>query len=305
MEHSRPAPVPLERFADAVRRGQRLPSRLLDTSGGLGWRHVRADVYADPPEVAEFATAPVPDLLLVYGLTGTSRMESRHGRTWHGTGFRAGSLAATAPGRISTLRWRAVTPQPVTSLHVHLHHELLAETAEALGARSTSPGALPDALSLADPLLGGVGPALLGALTRRDAGIYADTIAAAAAAHLLTGLHRPERPTPPGALTRHQLALATDYMRAHLADDVRLDDLAAALHLSKFHLVRAFRASTGTTPYRYLTAVRLTRAAELLRGTGLPVREVARRCGWTSPSRFSTAFLRHHGSSPSAYRAGR
>jgi AraC family transcriptional regulator len=292
------------RFPAAVGRCRALPSRLVDSSTGLGWAQVHAEVYADPPEVDAFAAAPLPDLLLVYALTGTSRLESRRGRTWRGAGFRPGALAATAPGRTSTLRWRAVTAEPVTSLHVHLHRDLLAETAAALGVPD-APAALPDALSLADPLLAGVGPALLAALTRRDTGVYADTVATAAAAHLLVGLRPPERatPPPPGALSRRQLAAAVEYMHAHLADDVRLDDLAATLHLSKFHFVRAFRASTGTTPYRHLTAVRLARAADLLRVTDLPVHEVAGLCGWASASRFSTAFRQHHGTSPTAYRA--
>jgi hypothetical protein len=62
------------------------------------------------------------------------------------------TITATA----GTLRWRAVTAEPVTSLHVHLHRDLLAETAAALGVPD-APAALPDALSPADPLLAGVG----------------------------------------------------------------------------------------------------------------------------------------------------
>jgi AraC-like DNA-binding protein len=54
---------------------------------------------------------------------------------------------------------------------------------------------------------------------------------------------------------------------------------------------------------RTFTSVRLTRAADLLRVTDLPVHEVAGLCGWASASRFSTAFRQHHGTSPTAYRA--
>jgi AraC family transcriptional regulator len=292
-----------DRFAASARRGRGLPSRLLRSSAALGWRHVFAEVYADPPEVPAFTTTPTPDLLLVHGLSGLSTIESRRGAAWRGAQFRAGSVAATAPGRTSTLRWRAATPAPVTSLHLHLHHDLLVETAAALGTAGAA-DALPDALSLTDPFLAGVGPALLGALVRGDTSLYADTLATAAAAHALADLHPPARPRPaPGGLTGRQLAAVADHMHAHLAEDVRLDDLAAALHLSKFHFVRAFRASTGTTPHRRLTALRLARAAELLRTTDLPVREVARLSGWTSPSRFSAAFRGRHGVPPTAYRA--
>ena len=49
----------------------------------------------------------------------------------------------------------------------------------------------------------------------------------------------------------------------------------------------------------------MERAAEMLVGRGLTVREVAYRVGYRQPAQFAKAFRRHHGVSPSDFRAAR
>ena len=74
---------------------------------------------------------------------------------------------------------------------------------------------------------------------------------------------------------------------------------------SRRQLQRAY-AEIGDTTFRdHLTAVRMNRAAELLRTRGLTVREVAYRVGYRQPAQFAKAFRRHHGVSPSDFRAAR
>ena len=74
---------------------------------------------------------------------------------------------------------------------------------------------------------------------------------------------------------------------------------------SRRQLQRAY-AEIGHTTFRdHLTAVRMDRAAEMLRGRGLTVREVAHRVGYRQPAQFAKAFRRQHGASPSDFRATR
>jgi AraC family transcriptional regulator, regulatory protein of adaptative response / methylphosphotriester-DNA alkyltransferase methyltransferase len=47
----------------------------------------------------------------------------------------------------------------------------------------------------------------------------------------------------------------------------------------------------------------MQRAAEMLSGRGMTVREVAHRVGYRQPAQFAKAFRRHHDVSPSAYRS--
>ena len=72
---------------------------------------------------------------------------------------------------------------------------------------------------------------------------------------------------------------------------------------SRRQLQRAYSEIGSTTFREHLTAVRMERAAELLRIRGLTVRDVAHRVGYRQPAQFAKAFRRHHGIAPSDFRA--
>ncbi len=105
---------------------------------------------------------------------------------------------------------------------------------------------------------------------------------------------------------RAALLAKLDLARAHIeGDPVRadLDALAAVCGLSKFHLVRLFRAVYGAPPMAYARRARMERAAELLKRTKKPVTDIAADLGYEHPSAFTKAFQSHAGLSPLAYRA--
>jgi AraC-like DNA-binding protein len=93
-----------------------------------------------------------------------------------------------------------------------------------------------------------------------------------------------------------------DHIDQHFAEPLCLTDLAAMVHVSKFHLVRAFRATYGETPIRYLTRRRIERAQDLLRSANLTVTEVCMLVGFASLGSFSARFSTLVGESPVAYR---
>ena len=93
-----------------------------------------------------------------------------------------------------------------------------------------------------------------------------------------------------------------DHLDLHYADPVCLDELAALAGMSKFHLVRVFRASYGETPIRYLTRRRIERAQDLLRSANLTVTEICMLVGFASLGSFSSRFTELVGESPAAYR---
>src|ERR671913_1910301 len=108
------------------------------------------------------------------------------------------------------------------------------------------------------------------------------------------------------ATIRHRTALfedATAIVEAEYGADLSLDDIARRVASSRRQLQRAY-AEIGQTTFReHLTAIRMERAAELLSSRGLTVREVAYRVGYRQPAQFAKAFRRHHGVSPSDFRA--
>jgi AraC-like DNA-binding protein len=92
-------------------------------------------------------------------------------------------------------------------------------------------------------------------------------------------------------------------LEGHYADpSVDVAFLARETGLSRFHLTRLFRRHVGVPPYAYLTNLRLTRAAELITQSHLPLKEVAAMCGFANYRSFSNVFLRRHGMRPSRMR---
>ena len=98
---------------------------------------------------------------------------------------------------------------------------------------------------------------------------------------------------------------ANDIVARDYASDLSLDDIARRVASSRRQLQRAY-AEIGNTTFRdHLTRVRMDRAAEMLAGQTLTVREVAHRVGYRQPAQFAKAFRRHHGVAPSGFRETR
>ena len=107
---------------------------------------------------------------------------------------------------------------------------------------------------------------------------------------------------------RHRTSLfedAVQIVEAEYATELSLDDIARRVASSRRQLQRAYSEIGDTTFRDHLTSVRMERAAEMLSGRGLTVREVAYRVGYRQPAQFAKAFRRHHNTSPSEYRASR
>ena len=93
---------------------------------------------------------------------------------------------------------------------------------------------------------------------------------------------------------------AVSYLRQHYAQKISLDELAIAARLSKFHFLRLFAATLGTTPHRYQMLVRVARARYLLR-TNVSLAEVALQTGFFDQSHFTRCFHEVVGVTPGRY----
>lgn len=100
--------------------------------------------------------------------------------------------------------------------------------------------------------------------------------------------------------TRLSRALVAIFEQPDVAYSV--ESLALIAGMSRSAFAAAFRDAFGQTPMSLVNLVRLRRAGELLISTALPVREVAKRVGFSSRSNFSLAFSRFHGIDPSGFR---
>jgi AraC family transcriptional regulator len=104
-------------------------------------------------------------------------------------------------------------------------------------------------------------------------------------------------------LVDRRIRRAVELMHTHLGQDLPLEEIAAAAHLSPFHFARLFKKTTGTTPHVYLATLRTSQAKILLAETDLSITEVSSRTGYTSPSHFTKAFRQATGLTPREFRA--
>ncbi|TFH52088.1 AraC family transcriptional regulator [Actinomyces viscosus] len=103
---------------------------------------------------------------------------------------------------------------------------------------------------------------------------------------------------------QRQLDAVTDYIYAHLDDDLSLETLAHVSGFSRFHWHRIYRAVRGETAAQTVRRLRLERAAAMLTETSWPVERIAWKAGFTGTEVFSRAFLRSYGTTPGRFRIG-
>lgn len=100
-----------------------------------------------------------------------------------------------------------------------------------------------------------------------------------------------------------RFALVIEYLHAHLAERVTLDDLAKVAGLSPFHFLRQFQARHYATPQQMLMAFRLSAAKRLLAGGEAPA-QVAAATGLADQAHLTRAFARRYGVTPARYQRG-
>ena len=88
------------------------------------------------------------------------------------------------------------------------------------------------------------------------------------------------------------------YLKAHIADEVRIEDVAAHFGFSKYYFCRLFREVTGVTAVSYLNRARCVEARRLLRTTDAPIARIAERCGFENAAYFAKTYQRMMGCRP-------
>ena len=103
---------------------------------------------------------------------------------------------------------------------------------------------------------------------------------------------------------RETLALdrAIAFMRDHLDQPLRVDQVARAAGLGASRLHRLFRARMDTTPHACLGALRLDRAEALLAEGRLSIPEIALATGHADQSALTRALKRERGCTPARFR---
>jgi AraC family transcriptional regulator len=127
---------------------------------------------------------------------------------------------------------------------------------------------------------------------------------------LPTSLHTPPPTTGRGGTARGGLApwqvrRVTDYIEAHLATTIRLEELARLARLSHSHFCRAFKESVGYPAHAFVMRRRVERAQGLMLTTAESLSQIAAQCGMADQAHFCKLFRRLVGESPNAWRRAR
>jgi len=104
------------------------------------------------------------------------------------------------------------------------------------------------------------------------------------------------------ALKDKRLSKALQALHSSPETHWTIQSLADHVGISRAALAKRFRDLVGQPMYEYLTAIRVEKAKNLLRGSGLSVAEVAYRIGYESDIAFSRTFKKQTGLTPAKFR---
>ena len=96
-----------------------------------------------------------------------------------------------------------------------------------------------------------------------------------------------------------------NWIEAHLADELSVEDAAAVAHVSPAAFGRFFQREVGKTFTAYVNDARCGWAALRLIQGPEPIAQIAQACGFPTLSNFGEQFRRRHGMAPRDFRAGR
>jgi transcriptional regulator GlxA family with amidase domain len=92
------------------------------------------------------------------------------------------------------------------------------------------------------------------------------------------------------------------YVSDHISDALTIEDIADAVGVSRRTFSRAFAKHAHVTPSVFVDQVRIDFARKLLEETDVPMKTVAFRCGFHTPTQMRMTFSRQLGTTPKLYR---
>ena len=185
---------------------------------------------------------------------------------------------------------------PLECLHLFMPASLLERSALADYDIDPDRTRLAYAAAVADPVmaqLGGMLQAFMRGGSRHDDRIFCDGIRTAVAARLMGHY----------TVDRRRLKRVLEFIEAHLADALSLDDLASQACLSPFHFARLFREAVGVPPHRYVSERRVEAAKAMLAVDGASLAQISLETGFGSQASFTRVFGKATGMTPGQHRA--
>lgn len=93
-----------------------------------------------------------------------------------------------------------------------------------------------------------------------------------------------------------------DWIRTHLASELKVEEIAEKAGMSPRNFARVFRSETGTTPARFVEKLRLESARQNVENSSISLQQIAQDTGFGDAERMRTAFIRAYGQPPMVLR---
>jgi AraC family transcriptional regulator len=282
-------------------------SGLLASSADRGWSGLSAELRSHSDGVITWTSPQHETEVCVDIRGGRSVITRRGGAVCDRTVARRGTIWLSPAGAQQGVI-DISDPLPEI-LHLYLSPQRFSRAALGIDLDPLLVASLGYQESFQDPLLAEIAYAIACELENQTAAgrLLADTLATSLAArlvqkHLGAALPGVSRNNATKGLDRRRLARVLDYIEAHLEGDLSLDRLASVACLSQFHFARAFKAATGQSPHRYVSARRLERAKTLLVGGERTLVDIALALNFSGQANFTRAFRDATGETPGQYR---
>lgn len=140
----------------------------------------------------------------------------------------------------------------------------------------------------------------------RNGAAYLSSLVAALSVHYINNysdfIDHSQKHRSPSRFGDHELAIVDAMIDEHMDQPITVDDMAEALHCSKFYFLREFKKLTGETPYQHLLNRRLDRARSTLQAGQRDILSIALSVGFNDQSHFTRAFKKRFGKTPGKFR---
>jgi AraC family transcriptional regulator len=280
----------------------RLPSgemTVVASTQALGWESIHG-VITDG-RLGEFFDYSAPYHIVAFNLRGATTVEWKHGLRFTRFQAQPGALLITPSGEANSIRLLqrneafscCLSPDRLQSL-AEQEWDPHGQTIEIAAGYNR------------DAELWRLGQRLAARLRSPIPGsrLFAETLLTQIAIELLwnySSLPRQSH-TPEEKLTDPRLRRVIEYLHGSFAEETSLDALAQVAGLSPNYFLHAFKQTTGRTPHRYLTELRIAKACELLHNPYRSIVEISLAVGFSSQSHLTTVFRRFMKTTPAAYR---
>lgn len=105
-----------------------------------------------------------------------------------------------------------------------------------------------------------------------------------------------------GQLRDFYIQEAVNFMERNYHRDITVEEMARVCGLNRSYFSKVFRDSMGCPPQEFLIRLRLSKAADQLKGTENSIGVIAAQCGYPNQLHFTRAFHQRYGLSPREWR---